>query len=103
MHVFTIDEATAAAIRRAAEDGGELAGMVELRRYFPLISSKTRISVRRSRLALPSFAASSQSVECFLPRSDPWQMPGSGGRLPIRVPTDYRRFHAGRAEPATPR
>jgi hypothetical protein len=33
--MFTVDEATAAAIRRADEDGGELAGMVELRRTFP--------------------------------------------------------------------
>ena len=36
--MFTVDEATAAAIRRAAEDGGELAGGVELRRHFPLIT-----------------------------------------------------------------
>jgi hypothetical protein len=43
--MFTIDEATAAAIRRADEDGGELAGMVELRRYFPLITDN--INARR--------------------------------------------------------
>ena len=36
--MFTVDEATAAAIRHAAEDGGELAGVVELRRHFPLIT-----------------------------------------------------------------
>ena len=35
--MFTVDEATAAAIRRAYEEGGELAGAVELRRHFPLI------------------------------------------------------------------
>jgi hypothetical protein len=35
--MFTVDEPTAEAIRRAVEDGGELAGVVE-RRYFPLIN-----------------------------------------------------------------
>jgi hypothetical protein len=33
--MFTVDEPTAEAIRRAVEDGGELAGVVELRRHFP--------------------------------------------------------------------
>jgi hypothetical protein len=32
--MFTVDEPTAGAIRRAVEDGGELAGVVELRRHF---------------------------------------------------------------------
>jgi hypothetical protein len=32
--MFTVDEPTAEAIRRAYADGGELAGMVELRRHF---------------------------------------------------------------------
>jgi len=36
--MFTVDEPTAAAIQRAVEDGGELAGVVELRRHFPLIT-----------------------------------------------------------------
>ena len=36
--MFTVDEPTAEAIRRAYEDGGELAGVVELRRHFPLIN-----------------------------------------------------------------
>jgi hypothetical protein len=36
--MFTVDELTAEAIRRAVADGGELAGMVELRRHFPLIT-----------------------------------------------------------------
>ncbi|MBV8912952.1 MAG: hypothetical protein JOZ05_07945 [Acetobacteraceae bacterium] len=36
--MFTVDEPTAEAIRRAVEDGGELAGVVELRRHFPLIA-----------------------------------------------------------------
>jgi hypothetical protein len=34
--MFEVDEETAAAIRRAWEEGGELAGGVELRRHFPL-------------------------------------------------------------------
>ena len=36
--MFTVDEPTAEAIRRAVEDGGELSGVVELRRHFPLIT-----------------------------------------------------------------
>jgi hypothetical protein len=46
--MFAVDEATAEAIRRACEDGGELAGVVELRRHFPLIAdnSHARLCVR---------------------------------------------------------
>jgi hypothetical protein len=36
--MFTVDEPTAEAIRRAYDDGGELAGVVELRRHCPLIT-----------------------------------------------------------------
>ena len=36
--MFTVDEASAAAIRRAYDEGGELTGVVELRRHFPLIT-----------------------------------------------------------------
>ena len=36
--VFVVDEETATAIRRAWEAGGELAGVAELRRHFPLIA-----------------------------------------------------------------
>ena len=36
--MFTVDEATAEAIRRAYEDRGELAGVVELRRHYPLLA-----------------------------------------------------------------
>jgi hypothetical protein len=36
--MFVVDEETAAAIRRAWEAGGELAGVVELCRHFPLIA-----------------------------------------------------------------
>jgi hypothetical protein len=46
--MFTVDEATAVEIRRAYEEGGELAGVVELRRHFPLITdhAHTRRCVR---------------------------------------------------------
>ena len=46
--MFVVNEETAAAIRRAWEEGGELAGAVELRRHFPLISDneQARLCVR---------------------------------------------------------
>ena len=40
--MFTVDEPTAEAIRRAVEDGGELSGVVELRRHFPLITDNVQ-------------------------------------------------------------
>ena len=36
--MFVVDEETAAAIRRAWEEGGEPAGVAELRRRFPLVA-----------------------------------------------------------------
>lgn len=36
--MFLVDEATADAIRRAWDEGGELSAVVELRRHFPLIA-----------------------------------------------------------------
>ena len=46
--MFTVDEATAAAIRSAFDKSGELAAVVELRRYFPLIqdNEQARACVR---------------------------------------------------------
>ena len=46
--MFTVDELTAEAIRRAYEDGGELAGVVELRRHYPLLAdnANARLCVR---------------------------------------------------------
>jgi hypothetical protein len=46
--MFVVDEDTATAIRRAWEEGGELAGVVELRRHFPLIADNAhaRLCVR---------------------------------------------------------
>jgi len=40
--MFVVDEATAHAIRQAYQDGGELSGVVELRRHFPLITDNAR-------------------------------------------------------------
>ena len=46
--MFTVDEATAAAIRRAFNESGELSAVVELRRHFPLIADneQARVCVR---------------------------------------------------------
>jgi hypothetical protein len=40
--MFAVDEQTAEAIRRAFNESGELAAMVELRRYFPLIQDNVQ-------------------------------------------------------------
>ncbi len=40
--MFTVDESTAATIRRAYEESGELGAIVEFRRHFPLISDNAR-------------------------------------------------------------
>ena len=46
--MFVVDEVTAAAIQRAYHEGGELSGIVELRRHFPLITdnANARLCVR---------------------------------------------------------
>ena len=36
--MFCVDEATAEAVRRAFDEGGELSAVVELRRHFPGIT-----------------------------------------------------------------
>ena len=40
--MFAVDEATAEAIRRAYDEGGELSGIVEFRRHFPLITDNVK-------------------------------------------------------------
>jgi hypothetical protein len=40
--MFTVDEATAEAIRRAYDEGGELSGIVEFRQHFPLITDNAK-------------------------------------------------------------
>jgi hypothetical protein len=46
--MFSVDEATAAAIRQAFEESGELSAVVELRRHFPGIADNenARLCVR---------------------------------------------------------
>ncbi len=39
--MFTVDDATAEAIRRAYDDGGELSAVVEFRKHFPLFTDNT--------------------------------------------------------------
>ena len=41
--MFTVDEPTIDAIRRAHEESGELAGVVEFRRHFPLITDHAKV------------------------------------------------------------
>ncbi len=40
--MFSVTEAAATAIRQAYEESGELGGIVEFRRHFPLISNHAR-------------------------------------------------------------
>src|SRR3954463_8545258 len=40
--MFVVDDATAEAIRRAYDEGGELSGIVEFRRHFPLITDNAK-------------------------------------------------------------
>jgi hypothetical protein len=47
--MFTPDEFIAAAIRRAFDDGGELAGVVELRQRFPLLGDNSHAGRARDR------------------------------------------------------
>jgi hypothetical protein len=43
--MFTVDEAAAAAIRQAWHEGGELAGAVEFKRHFRLITDNARAAM----------------------------------------------------------
>ena len=46
--MFAVDDTAAKAIRRAYVEGGELSGVAELRRYFPLVQDNdpARMCVR---------------------------------------------------------
>lgn len=46
--MFSVDEATAAAIRQVFEDSGELSAVIELRRHFPALkdNENARLCVR---------------------------------------------------------
>ena len=41
--MFSVNEPTAAAIRRAYEEDGDLASIVEFRRHFPLITDHAKV------------------------------------------------------------
>ncbi len=40
--MFTVDEAIASAIRQAYQEGGNLSGIIEFRRHFPLIADNAK-------------------------------------------------------------
>jgi len=65
--MFAVDDATAAAIRRAYADGGELAGVVALRRHFPGLADtgQARLCAR----AIVSWQALPDSKPANVPRS----------------------------------
>ena len=78
--MFTVDEPTAEAIRRAVDDGGELAGVVELRRHFPLLADNAH--ARRC----------VQMIAGWQPRAGQAQSTGEQ-ETPDRTPT--KRRHRG--------
>ncbi len=60
--MFTVDEATAAAIRKAYVESGELSAMIELRRHFPGIADNECPAVRPDDRQLAAVAAPAPSV-----------------------------------------
>jgi len=70
--MFTVDEPTAEAIRRVVEDGGELAGVVELRRRFPLINDNA--NARRC----------VRVIAGWTPAADPLRTGGKRGKCETR-------------------
>src|SRR3954468_14925131 len=87
--MLSADEATAEAIRRAFDEGGELAGVVEFKRHFPLISdhAKARECVRIIAGWKPLSAAGdrasvgdTQAPDPGRPRPIPPPMPNPGKR-----------------------
>jgi hypothetical protein len=70
--MFTVDEATATAIRNALERGGELSAVAELRRHFPLITdnAQARVCVRAIASWKPLLPAKAISRRHRLPRRD---------------------------------
>jgi hypothetical protein len=85
--MFTVDEPTAEAIRRAVDEGGELAGVVELRRHFPLLAqadhAHARLCVRmiagwKSRPLPPEPPANTTAGKKARPRRNPEAGPNEG-------------------------
>jgi len=71
--MFTVDEATAAAIRKAYDEGGELSAVVELRRHFPGITDNenARLCVRTIASWQPLPSLSPKRPRTRRPRSSP--------------------------------
>jgi len=71
--MFVVDDAAAAAIRKAYDEGGELSAVVELRRHFPGIADNenSRLCVRTiaSWQPLPPLPAWCRDRRCA--RNDP--------------------------------
>ncbi len=77
--MFAVDEAAALAIRQACQDGGELSGVVELRRRFPGI-----IDNARARLCLQAI------IGWTPPAPSPDQGPDAPGSDPADTPRPGR-------------
>ena len=100
--MFVVDEETAAAIRRAWEEGDELAGVVELRWRLPLIADTAH--ARRCARAIVGWGApwrpanrgeGALGVENKRPRRGAGPRAGAAGRLPA----NRRRGAPGRTRP----
>ncbi len=85
--MFAVDEAAALAIRQACQDGGELSGVVELRRRFPGIidNARARLCLQAIMSWAPPAPSPDQGPDA--PGSDPASAPrlGRGGPPPARA------------------
>lgn len=64
--MFAVDDATADAIRHAVEQSGELAGVVEFRRHFPLV-----VDHAQARSCVRAIAGWKPPASVEKPRSSP--------------------------------
>ena len=64
--MFAVDEEAAHAIRQACQDGGELSGVVELRRRFPGIADNAR-----ARLCLEAIMSWGPPTQTHSPEQGP--------------------------------
>jgi len=97
--MFAVDDAAALAIRQACLDGGELSGVVELRRRFPGIADNAR-----ARLCLQ--AIMSWTPPAPNPDQGP-DAPGSGPASPVRPgrgsPASHTKSRSDAARPVRSR